>query len=225
MCIPLTPVLTLLYIVIIEVYLQCFTESIRLRDIGKPTSRAEKSSPSSLYLKAVKGVHLGSALIVSSKMQKKETIHDFCMSTGKPYGSHITFYGNWESYMSFYVWLELFLLANVGHLCTLFIANKNACSALCVPEIFDTFQNQQQTNCRQLRALRKLHNEVDLKGSRGQLQNESENIQSPFVPFRSCDLKCCGVVSRARIWLHYSWGFCSEYGLGKKCPFFYCCVS
>ena len=62
MFIPLTPVLTLLYIVIIEIYLQCFTESVSLRDIGKPTSRAEISSPSSLYFKAVKGAHLGSAL-------------------------------------------------------------------------------------------------------------------------------------------------------------------
>ena len=65
MCIPLTPVLTLLYFVIIEVYLQCFTESISLRDIGKPTSRAEISSPKSLYLKAIKGAHLGSALVYS----------------------------------------------------------------------------------------------------------------------------------------------------------------
>ena len=62
MCIPLIPVLTLLYIVIIEVYLQCFIESVSLRGIGKPTSRAEISSPSSLYFKAVKGAHLGSAL-------------------------------------------------------------------------------------------------------------------------------------------------------------------
>ena len=56
MCTLLTPVLTLLYIVKIEVYLQCFTESISLRANGKPTSRgAEISSPSSLYFKAVKG--------------------------------------------------------------------------------------------------------------------------------------------------------------------------
>ena len=54
MCIPLTPVLTLLYIVIIEVYLQCFTALVSLRDIGKPTSRTEKSSPSFLYFKAVR---------------------------------------------------------------------------------------------------------------------------------------------------------------------------
>ena len=59
MCIHLTPLLTLLYIVIIEVYLQCFTESVSQRDKGKPTSRVEKSSPSSLYFKAVKGAHLG----------------------------------------------------------------------------------------------------------------------------------------------------------------------
>ena len=64
MCISLTPVLTLLYIVIIELYLQCFTESVSERDIGKPTSRAEMSSSSSLYFKAVKGAQLGSALKV-----------------------------------------------------------------------------------------------------------------------------------------------------------------
>ena len=58
----MTPVLTLLSIVIIEVYLQCFTESVSLRDIGKPTSRAEISRPSSLYFKAVKGATLGSSL-------------------------------------------------------------------------------------------------------------------------------------------------------------------
>ena len=62
MCISLTPVLTLLYIAIIEVYLQFFTESVSPRDIGKSTSPAEISSPNSLYLKAVKGAHLGSAL-------------------------------------------------------------------------------------------------------------------------------------------------------------------
>ena len=41
---------------------QCFTESVSLRDIGKSASRAEISSPSSLYFKAVKGAHIGSAL-------------------------------------------------------------------------------------------------------------------------------------------------------------------
>ena len=60
MCIPLTPVLCFLYTVIIEVYSQYFTESVSLRDIGKSTSRAEISS--SLYLEAVKGAHIGSAL-------------------------------------------------------------------------------------------------------------------------------------------------------------------
>ena len=62
MCIPLTPVLYFLATVIIEVYSQCFTESVSLRDIGKSTSRAEISSPSSLYFKAVKGARIGSAL-------------------------------------------------------------------------------------------------------------------------------------------------------------------
>ena len=42
--------------------LQCFTELVSLRDIGRPTSRAEMSSPNSIYLKAVKGAHLGPAL-------------------------------------------------------------------------------------------------------------------------------------------------------------------
>ena len=62
MCILLTRVLYFNTNAIIEVYLQCFTESVSLRDIGKPTSRAEISSPSSLYLKAVKRAHIGSAL-------------------------------------------------------------------------------------------------------------------------------------------------------------------
>ena len=50
-------------VIIIEVLLLCFiTESVSLRDIGKPTSREEISSSSSTYLKAVKGAHIGSAL-------------------------------------------------------------------------------------------------------------------------------------------------------------------
>ena len=61
MCISLTPVLTLLYIVIIEVNLQGFTESVSLRYTGKPISRAQIRSPNSLCLKAVKGAHIGSA--------------------------------------------------------------------------------------------------------------------------------------------------------------------
>ena len=65
MCIPLTPVLCFLCTVIIEVHTQCFTESVSLRDIGKSTSRAEISSPSSLYFKAVKRAHIGSALVAS----------------------------------------------------------------------------------------------------------------------------------------------------------------
>ena len=62
MCIHLTPVLYCITTVLREVYLLCLTESDCLRDIGKPTSRAEISSPSSLYFKAVNGAHLGSAL-------------------------------------------------------------------------------------------------------------------------------------------------------------------
>ena len=62
MCVSLTPVLFHITTVIIEIYLQCFIESVSLRDIGKPTSPVEISSPNSLYLKAVEGAHNGSAL-------------------------------------------------------------------------------------------------------------------------------------------------------------------
>ena len=56
MCIlnTLTPVLTLFNIVIIDVYLQCYIESVSLRGLGKPTLRAETRSPNSIYIKAVK---------------------------------------------------------------------------------------------------------------------------------------------------------------------------
>ena len=62
MRVSLTPVFFFKTTVIIEIYLQCFIESVSLRDIGKPTSRAEIGSLSSLYNKAVKGAHNGSAL-------------------------------------------------------------------------------------------------------------------------------------------------------------------
>ena len=58
----MTPVITVLYAIIIEVFLQCFSELLILRELGKSTSRAEISSPSSLYFKAVKGALHGSAL-------------------------------------------------------------------------------------------------------------------------------------------------------------------
>ena len=72
MCILLTPVIYFLTIEIKEVYSQCFIESVSLRDIGKSTSRAEINSPSSLYFKAVKGAHIGSALIA---------LQCFCLSS------------------------------------------------------------------------------------------------------------------------------------------------
>ena len=77
MCIPLTPVLYFLTTVIIEVYSQCFTESVSLRDIGKSTSRAEISSPSSLHFKAVKGAHKGSALTGALTLKRTHTKHPF----------------------------------------------------------------------------------------------------------------------------------------------------
>ena len=61
MCITLTPVLYCVTTVSIEVYLLCFLELVSLGEPGKPTSRAESSSPDFLYLKAVKGAYCGSA--------------------------------------------------------------------------------------------------------------------------------------------------------------------
>ena len=62
MYVPLTPELFFITTVIIEIYLQCFTELVSLRDIGKPSSRAEICSPNSLHLKSVRGAHNWSAL-------------------------------------------------------------------------------------------------------------------------------------------------------------------
>ena len=62
MCVSLTPVFLLIVTVIIEIYLQCFTESVSLREIGEPISRVELSSPNSLQFRAVEGTHLVSAL-------------------------------------------------------------------------------------------------------------------------------------------------------------------
>ena len=69
MCVSLTPALLIIVTVIIEIYLQCFTKTVILRDIGKPISRLELSSPNSSHLKALKGAHLGSALICSHFQQ------------------------------------------------------------------------------------------------------------------------------------------------------------
>ena len=71
MCIYLTPVLYCIATVLIEVYLLCFIDLVSLRDIGKPTLRAEISSPSSSYLKAVKRAYLGSALLNENCYRKK----------------------------------------------------------------------------------------------------------------------------------------------------------
>ena len=69
MRIPLTPVLYFLTTVILKVYSQCLTELVSIRVIGKSTSRAEIDIPSSLYFKAVKGSHIGSALLSFEKEQ------------------------------------------------------------------------------------------------------------------------------------------------------------
>ena len=80
MCITLTPLLLFITAVIIEVYLQCFTESVSLRDLGEPTSRSEISSSSFLYLKVVKRDHLGSALTGAtselSNSNRKKNSHE-----------------------------------------------------------------------------------------------------------------------------------------------------
>ena len=83
MCIPLTPVLYFLTTLKIEIYSQCLTEWVSLRDIGKSTSRAEKKSLSSLYFKAVKGAHIGFALtdaaseLINTNRKKTQTKHPF----------------------------------------------------------------------------------------------------------------------------------------------------
>ena len=77
MCVSLTSVLFFITSVLIEIYLRCFTESVSLRDIGKPTSRAEICCPNSLYFKAAKGAHNGSALIHYKKTEKKQVRPQF----------------------------------------------------------------------------------------------------------------------------------------------------
>ena len=52
MCILLTPLLYCNTTVLNEVHFQCFTELVSLRDIGKPTLRAEISNPNTSLLKA-----------------------------------------------------------------------------------------------------------------------------------------------------------------------------
>ena len=81
MCIHLTPVLNCITTVIIEGYRLCLIDSVSLRHIGKLTSRAEICNPTSLYLKAVKGAHLRSALsgatsdLTKSNRKKTHTEH------------------------------------------------------------------------------------------------------------------------------------------------------
>ena len=83
MCILMTPVLYYIITDIIDVYLQCCTESVSLRELDKPTSRAEISSLSFIYLKAVKGAHIGSALtaanreLTNSNRKKNSHKHNF----------------------------------------------------------------------------------------------------------------------------------------------------
>ena len=95
MCIPLTPLLYFLTTVIVEVHSQCFTESVSLRDLSKSTSRAEISSPSSLFLKAVKGAHIGSALTgatsnLTNSNREKELTQNTLFSSEKEIYNWIT---------------------------------------------------------------------------------------------------------------------------------------
>ena len=98
MCIPLTPVLCFLTTVTIEVYSQCFTLSVSLRDIGKSTSRAEISSPSSLYFKTVKRAHIRCALtganreLTNSNRKKNSHKTPFSLLRKKLEADYIAFY-------------------------------------------------------------------------------------------------------------------------------------
>ena len=57
-----TPMSLFIVTVKIEINLQCFTESVSLRDLSKPNSRLEITNPNTLHLEAVNGAQLGSAL-------------------------------------------------------------------------------------------------------------------------------------------------------------------
>ena len=61
-CIFLTPVLYYVTTVFTEVYLLCFVEPDSLRELSKPTSRAEICRPNYLNLKVAKRDHIGSSL-------------------------------------------------------------------------------------------------------------------------------------------------------------------
>ena len=58
----LNPVITMLYPVINEVFFKCFSVSVSLRELGNSASRVEINISNFLYLKAVKGAHIGSYL-------------------------------------------------------------------------------------------------------------------------------------------------------------------
>ena len=73
-----------------------FTESVSLRDIGKATSRAGISSPSSLYFKAVRGAaHNGPALMISIVIWNSKLIWE---EFGRPYT--ISNYKVWNDFAS-----------------------------------------------------------------------------------------------------------------------------
>ena len=51
----LTPVISILYTVLFEVFLHCFIDSVSLRELGKSTLGTELSNPNSLYPNALTG--------------------------------------------------------------------------------------------------------------------------------------------------------------------------
>ena len=75
----LTPALNMWFAVINEVFLDCFSESVSLRELGESNSCTKISSYNSLYLKAVKRALKGSALTGStsrlSNSNRKENSH------------------------------------------------------------------------------------------------------------------------------------------------------
>ena len=60
--ITLTPVISILCTVLMEVFLQCFTTPVSLRELDKCTSREEMTRSYSLYFTAVKGEEPSSRL-------------------------------------------------------------------------------------------------------------------------------------------------------------------
>ena len=64
MYIPSTPIVYTITNVSIEVYLQCFTDSVSQIELGKSTSLSEKRSVNSVCFKAKKSPHYPKLIVI-----------------------------------------------------------------------------------------------------------------------------------------------------------------